>query len=101
MRQRLRNIEGLIEVDSRGRQPRTEVHLIAVARNGEALDRADVNARVALDAAFRLKLGFDIAIKTTLDFTRRLLGREAELYFNVELAEALHQIDMLHLLAWR
>ena len=41
----------------------------------------------------------DVAVEAALDFARRLLGREPEFDLDVQLFEALHQIDVLHLLA--
>src|SRR5437868_3666304 len=98
MREPFGNIEGLIQVDSRGGQPRPEVRFLAIARNRETLDRADIDTGVAFDAAGRHKASLDIAIQAALDLARGLFGGETKLHLNVELAEALDQIDVLHLL---
>ena len=45
--------------------------------------------------------GLDVAVQAALHFARGLLGVEAELHFDVQLLEALDQIDVLHLLARR
>src|SRR5205085_11663575 len=88
VRGRRRHVEGLVAVERRGREARPEVLLRAVLRHGQALDGADVDAGIALDAALRGEDGLDVAVQAALDFARRLLGREAELDLDVELPEA-------------
>ncbi len=76
-----------------------QIVFVAVARDGEALHRADVDAGVALDAARRGEDRLDIAVEAALHFARGLLGVEAQFHFDVQLLEAARQIDVLHLLA--
>ena len=45
--------------------------------------------------------GLDVAVQAALHFARGLLGVEAQLDFDVQLLEAVRQIDVLHLLARR
>ena len=49
-----------------------------------AVHRADVDARVALDAEVGREVRFDVAVQTAFDFSRRFLGGEAELDLDVE-----------------
>src|SRR5277367_2800153 len=78
-----------------------QVFFHAVARDSEALHRANVDAGIALDAARCRELGLDIAVETALDFARGLFDVEAELHLYVHLLEAAREIHMPHLLARR
>ncbi len=71
------------------REPLAQIVFLAVARDGEALHRTDVDAGVALDAARGGEDGLDVAVEAALHFARGLLGGEAQLHFDVQLLEAL------------
>ena len=53
LRQRRGRVDGLIEIDGRRREALAQFVFVAVARDGQALHRTDVDAGVALDAALR------------------------------------------------
>ena len=62
---------------------------VAVRRDGEAVDRADVDAGVALDAELVGEHGLHVAVEAALHLLGGLLGGEAQLDLDVELLEAL------------
>src|SRR5690606_25299402 len=64
-------------------------------------DRADVDARVALDAEPGREDRLHIAVQAPLDLGRDLLRREAELDLDIELAEPALQIHVRHEAALR
>src|SRR5690348_2231167 len=71
---------------------------IAISRDGEALQRANVDACVTLDALGSGEDCLHVAVEATLDFISNLGGVEAEFYLDVQLFKPLRQIDMNHLL---
>jgi hypothetical protein len=92
------DVKILIEVQCRRGQARAKVHLVAIACNCKALDRTNIDTRIAFDAALGRECRFDVAVEASFYFGCGLFGCESELYFDVQLFEPLHQIDVLHLL---
>src|SRR4029077_19876743 len=90
-----------MEVLRGGQQSSPEVGLLAILRDGQALDRADVDARVALDAQRRSEDRLDVAVEAALNLARRLLSREPDLYLGADALESSRQLDVLHALAGR
>ena len=72
---RLRHVQRLLEILRRRRQALTQILFLAVLRDRQAVDRADVDARVALDAQLRGEHGLDVAVQAALDFLHGLAGR--------------------------
>src|SRR5689334_1788222 len=99
LREIFRYVQGLSEVNGRRREPRAQILFLAIPRDGEALDRANVNAGIALDTAFGGKVRLDVAIEAARHFFGDLVRRETEFHFDGELVEAFFQIDMRHFLA--
>src|SRR5450755_819527 len=58
-------------------QSRSEVGLVAIRRERDAIHRTDVDARVALDAQLRRKYCLHIAVEAALRFGKGLRGIEA------------------------
>ena len=77
-------------------QARAQLGLLAVVRDGQAVDRADVDAGIALDAQLRGEHRLHVAVEAALHFLRGLLGGEAELDLDVELLEALLERHVRH-----
>src|SRR5262249_22256522 len=101
LRERPRREERLLRVRRRRAQALPDVALLAVRRDGEARERAHVDAGVALDAQRVGEDGLNVAIEAALDLARDLLGGEAQLHLDVELPETLRELDVAHLLALR
>ena len=62
-RERAGDIEVLREVDRRRAQPRAQVGLVAIAREGDAVHRADVDAGVAFDAQLVAEHRLHVAVE--------------------------------------
>ena len=77
LRQRSGGVERLVEIDGRRGEALAQIVFVAVARDGQAQQRTDVDAGVALDALGRGEDGLDVAIEAALHFARGLLGVEA------------------------
>ena len=60
-------------------QPRAQVRFLAVRRERDAVHRADVDARVALDAQLVGEHRLHVAVEAALRLGERELGIEAEL----------------------
>ena len=61
-----RHIQCLIEVMRRRHQPRAQFGLVAIFCEGDAIDRADIDAGIALDAQFIRKYGLHVAVQAAL-----------------------------------
>ena len=83
-------------IGGRRRQAGAQFGLRAVLRDGEAIDRTDVDAGIALDAQLRGEHRLHVAIQAALHFERRLFGGKSEFHFDVDLLEALDQSDVRH-----
>src|SRR3974390_3151882 len=101
LRQRSRGVQGLVKIVGGRREAFAELLLFAIGGDCQAQQRANVDARVAFNAARRIESGLDVAVQAALRFAGKLLGAEAKLYFDIHLLEALGQIDVLHLLPRR
>ena len=89
-------VQGLSDI-LRGRlEPRAQIGFFAVVRDGEAIDRADVDAGVALDAQLGFEHRLHVAVEAALHLFLDLLDGEAELHFDVELLEALLERHVRH-----
>ena len=64
----------------------------AVGGDRETVDRADVDAGIALDAQLGGEHRLHVAVQAALHLQRRLLRREAQLHLDVDLLEALDQV---------
>ena len=71
---------------------------VAILSDCEALQRADVYARIAFNTFVRGENGLHVAVQTSLDFIRRLLGAKPEFHFDVQLLKPLSEVDVSHLL---
>ena len=71
---------------SRRRQPRSQIRLIAILCDRQAINRANVDAGIALDAELCRKHRLDVAVETAFDLLDRLLGCETEFDLDVELS---------------
>src|SRR5882724_4158531 len=96
LRQRRRDIQRLRTIGGRRGQMAAQLSLRAVPGDGEAIDRTNVDAGIALDAQLRREYRLDIAIQTPLNFERRLFGGKSEFHFDVDLFEALDQSHVRH-----
>ena len=67
-----------------------------VRHEGDAVDRADVDAGVALDAGGRREDGLDVAVEAAPRFGQRLLEREAELDLGAQVPERRGALDLRH-----
>ena len=94
--ERFADIERLRDVLRWRLEPRSQIGLLAVWRHGQAIDRADIDASVALDAELGVEHRLHIAIETALHLGGGLLGGEAELDLDVDVLEALLERDMRH-----
>src|ERR1700736_3231330 len=94
LRQRRRDIQRLRTIGGRRRQAGAQLSLRAVRRDGEAIDRTYIDARIALDAQLRGEYCLDIAIQAALNLKGRLFGRKSEFHFDVDLLEALDEAHM-------
>ncbi len=70
--------------------------LRAVRRDGEAIDRTDVDAGVALDAQLRGEHRLHVAVQAALHLERRLFRGKSQLHLDVDFLEALDQSHMRH-----
>src|SRR5882724_778530 len=96
LRQRRRDIQRLRTIGGRRRQAAAQLSLRSVLRDGEAVDRTDVDAGIALDAQLRREYRLDIAIQAALNLEGRLFGRKSEFHFDVDLFEALDESHVRH-----
>src|SRR6266436_3160640 len=71
------------DLDGGSRKPFPHFGFVAIARDGEAEQRTDVDAGVTLDALDRREYSFDVAVEAALHFARGLLRVEAKLYFDI------------------
>src|SRR5690606_7780467 len=94
--ERRRHEERLLGLEPRRLERALELGQLGVLGDREAIDRADVDARVALDAELGREHRLQVAVQAPLDLRRDLLRGEAELDLDVELAEALLQVDVRH-----
>jgi len=88
--------EILFVVLGRSRQAGPQIEFVAILGDSEAVDRANIEAGITLNAKFGSKFSLDVAIQAALDFLDRLLNREAQFDFDVELLESLLEIDVRH-----
>jgi hypothetical protein len=91
---RLQDIDRLRKIE-RGhyqRSPQLDVRRVEDKRN--AIDRAHVDAGVALDAQRRGKDGLDVAIETALCFAQSLFQVEAKLDLGFDVLERHRVLDM-------
>src|SRR4051812_40974392 len=93
LRQGSRDVEVLGSVGRRHRQAGPQGVLVRVRRDGQAVDRADVDAGIALDAQLVAEHRLHIAVQATLDLAGGLLRIEAQLDFQAQLLEALREVD--------
>src|ERR1700688_1309659 len=96
LRQRRRDIERLLTIGRRRGQAAAQLNLCTVLRDGEAIDRTDVDAGIALDAQLRREYRLDIAIEEALGPESRLFGGKSELDLDINLLEALDEPHMRH-----
>src|SRR5690348_8382385 len=99
LREILRYVQGLSEIDGRRGEPSAQILFLAISGDGEALDRTNVNAGIALDTALGGKVRFDVAIEAARHFFGDLVRCKTKFHFDGELVEAFFQIDMRHFLA--
>src|SRR6202140_5024316 len=99
--QRRGHVQGLVKVPGRRHQSHTEIGLVTVLGDGQALHRAYVDARVALDTERCREDGLDVAVEAALHLTRGLLGGESDLHLGADALEPAGQLDVLHPLARR
>src|ERR1700687_5993407 len=85
LRQRRRDIQRLRAIGGWRRQAAAQLSLRAVLRDGETIDRANVDAGIALDAQLRRTYRLDIAVQAALNLESRLLGCKSEFHFDVDL----------------
>src|SRR5258708_38582256 len=83
LRQRRRDIQRLRTIGRRRSQMAAQLSLRAIVGDGEAIDRTNVDAGIALDAQLRRKYRLDIAIQAALNFESRLFGGKSELHLDV------------------
>src|ERR1700686_1544509 len=99
--QRRGYVQRLVEVPGGCHQSRAQIGLVTVLGDGQALHRADVDARVALDTERCREDGLNVAVETALHLARRLLGGEPHLHLGADALEPSGQLDVLHALARR
>ena len=83
-----RHVEVLREIDRRRLQARAQVGLLAVGGERDAVHRADVDARVALDAQLVGEHRLHVAVEAALRLGERELEVEAELDFDLDVLRA-------------
>src|ERR1700733_6482531 len=94
---RLRDVDLLGKVE-RGRDQRTAQLIFGrVGHERDAIDRAYVNAGVALDAQRSRKDGLHIAVETALRFAQSLLQVEPEFDLGLDVLERHRVLDMRNL----
>src|ERR1700680_1713514 len=94
LRQARGDVQVLRQVLRRRLQALAQVRLLTVVRDGEAVHRTDVQARVALDAQLRGEHRLYVAVEAALHLLLNLLGGEAELDLDVQVSEALLEGDV-------
>ena len=94
-----RHVEVLREVDRRRLQARAQVGLLAVGGERDAVHRADVDARVALDAQLVGEHRLHVAVEAALRFGEGELEVEAELDLDLDVRERDHRVLERHLVA--
>ena len=82
--QRIPDIEILGQITCRSTKPRAQLGLLAILGEGDAVDRADVDAGIAFDAKRTGEHGLDIAIEATLGLEVAKLLIEAELNLDLD-----------------
>ena len=93
---RLGHEDGLIEIVRRRAERQAQFVLGRVRHEGNAVDRADVDAGVALDAGGRREDGLDVAVEAAARFAERLHVGEAELDFGAQVPERRRPLDVRH-----
>src|SRR5512133_1439090 len=79
-----------------------EIEVVSViGGDRQAAHRADVDARVALDAQAGREIGLNVTVQAALYFTSGFFRAEPELDFHVQTEKALRELGVLHLRAWR
>src|SRR5687767_489742 len=77
----------LAGMERRRRETRAQLRFLAVLRERDAIHRADVDARVALDAELRREHGLHVAVQAPLCFGIARLRVEAELDLDLDVAQ--------------
>src|SRR5829696_2773474 len=85
--ERARYVERLVPVRRRSAQPRAQIVLGAVDREGDAIRRADVDAGIAFDAQAGREDRLDIAVEAALGFGIGERPVEAELDLDLDILE--------------
>ncbi|VUX55969.1 protein of unknown function, partial [uncultured Woeseiaceae bacterium] len=88
LRQVFRYVQRLILVLGRRRQPGSQLIFLPIRGDRQAVDRADIDARIAFYAETCRKHRLDIAIQATLNFLYRLFEGKPELNLDIELFES-------------
>src|SRR6266478_4888467 len=96
LRQRRRDIQRLRTIGGRRGQMAAQLSLRAVLGDGEAIDRTNVDAGIALDAQLRREYRLNIAIQAALHLERRLFGGKSEFHLDVDLLESLDESHVRH-----
>ena len=78
------------------RQALAQLGLGAVRGHGQAVDRADIDARIAFDTQLGIEYRLHITIQAALDFCCGLLRGKAKLHFDIDFLEALLQVHVWH-----
>jgi hypothetical protein len=87
--QRARGVEVLIRVLRRSGKTLPEVFLLSVSSDSQTVNRAYINAGVALDAERIGEVGLHVAVETALDLGQCLLEIKAHFDLDVESFESL------------
>src|SRR5688572_8435925 len=93
------NVEVLREVLRRSVEPRTQVLLVAVLREGDAVHRADVDAGIALDAQLVGEHRLHVAVQAALRFLPCGGDVEAELDFHLHVLQRRLDVGPGHFVA--
>jgi APA family basic amino acid/polyamine antiporter len=69
------------------REPRAQLRLLGIVRDRQAIDRTDVDARVALDAQLGREVGLHVAVQAALHLGGRLRRVEAQFDLDAQFAD--------------
>src|SRR5690606_30756033 len=94
LREGPRGEQGLVGVERRNGETQTDLIVLAVGRDREAVHRTDVHARVTLDAELVGEVRLDVAVEEARGFPQGLRGVEAELHLDLERGEPLLQLPV-------
>ena len=83
----------------RGSELSAHAFFVGIASDGQAVQRADINAGIAFNTQRGGEVGLDVAVEAAFKFFGCLFSRKAEFDFGFKFLQACLQFNMHHLLA--